>query len=521
MRLSPLLRKFIRPQLLIQSVGMGALAGVCAIIFAWALSSALAEVFLGNQNLEQFQSLLWVALLFAFTRMIFTSMQSHFATKLSSTAKSDIRNHLLQQEPINPTPLLRGVEALESWYSQYLPQVFLAIIIPLLILILTFWLDPLSGLVFLLSAPLLPIFLALIGLGARAKQQRQWKLLLQQGNLYQETLLGLKTLKLFGKSRDWGIHLAESAETLREATLGVLRIAFLSALVLELVGTIGTAILAVELGIRLLHNGIDYQRAIFLLLLAPEFYLPLRLLGLRAHAAMEGDAFAQTLVASTSSVPDVVPASALHTHSTSILEIQNLSARWPEQATPVFQNLNLTLAPGEFLGIAGPSGCGKSTLFACILGQLPPETGTIHYQQGIHILWIPQNPRIYHRSIRDNILQTPESSAARDSDLWLALEKVGLSEFIRNLPHGLNTSAAEGGARLSGGQLRRLALARAFLEPCDLILMDEPDAHLDQESLVLLEDLVCSMDSVARIVISHREQTLAKAHSCFRMEVPC
>lgn len=501
---------------------MGALAGVCAIIFAWALSSALAEVFLGNQNLEQFQSLLWVALLFAFARMLLTTLQSHFATKLACAAKSDIRNHLLQQEPLNPTPLLRGVEALESWYSQYLPQVFLAIIIPLLILILTFWLDPLSGLVFLLSAPLLPIFLALIGLGARAKQQRQWKLLLQQGNLYQETLLGLKTLKLFGKSKDWGIHLAKSAETLREATLSVLRIAFLSALVLELVGTIGTAILAVELGIRLLHGGIDYQRALFLLLLAPEFYLPLRLLGLRAHAAMEGDAFAQTLQ-STHSVVNTVSdqASISHSHTASILEIQNLSARWPEQTTPVFYNLNLSLAPGEFLGIAGPSGCGKSTLFACILGQLPAETGTIHYQQGIHILWIPQNPRIYHRSIRDNILQTPEASTARDSDLWLALEKVGLSEFIRNLPHGLDTSAAEGGARLSGGQLRRLTLARAFLEPCDLILMDEPDAHLDQESLALLEDLVCSMDSVARMVISHRKQTLAKAHSCFRMEAPC
>lgn len=521
MRLSPLLIKFIRPRFLIWCVSSGVLAGVFAIFFSWALSSALAEMFIGHQNLFPFKALLGGALFFALARMLLSTLQAHFATKLARVAKSDIRNHLLQQESLNPTPLLRGVEALESWYSQYLPQVFLAIIIPLMILILTFWLDPLSGLVFLLSAPLLPIFLALIGLGARAKQQRQWKLLLQQGNLYQETLLGLKTLKLFGKSKDWGIHLAESAETLREATLGVLRIAFLSALVLELVGTIGTAILAVELGIRLLHGGIDYQRALFLLLLAPEFYLPLRLLGLRAHAAMEGDAFAQTLVASTSSVPDAVPASVSLTHSHSLLEIRNLSARWPEQARPVFQNLDMTLAPGEFLGIAGPSGCGKSTLFACILGQLPAETGAIHFKQGIRILWIPQSPRIYHRSIRDNILQSPEASHSRDSDIWLALEKVGLLEFIRNLPLGLDTSAAEGGARLSGGQLRRLALARAFLEPCDLILMDEPDAHLDQDSLVLLEDLVCSMNSVARIVISHREQTLAKAHSCFRMEVPC
>lgn len=519
MQLSPLLRKFIRPHLLFLSVSSGVLAGVFAILFSWALSSALTEVFVGHQNLQQFKVLLWGALFFAFVRMLLSSLQSHFSTNLARVAKSDIRNHLLQQESLNPTPLLRGVEALEPWYSQYVPQVFLAIICPLIILGLTFWLDPLSGLVFLLSAPLLPIFLALIGLGARAKQQRQWKLLLQQGNLYQETLLGLKTLKLFGKSKDWGIHLAESAETLREATLGVLRIAFLSALVLELVGTIGTAILAVELGLRLLHGGMDYQRALFLLLLAPEFYLPLRLLGLRAHAAMEGDAFAQTILAS--SKPAQGSNMLSHAHSPSLLEIRNLSARWPEQSRPVFQNLNMTLAPGEFLGIAGPSGCGKSTLFACILGHLPIETGTIQFKQGIRILWIPQSPRIYHRSIRDNILQIPEASSSRDSEIWFALEKVGLSEFIRNLPLGLDTSAAEGGARLSGGQLRRLALARTFLEPCDLILMDEPDAHLDPNSLVLLEDLVCSLDSVARIVISHREQTLAKAHSCFRMEAPC
>lgn len=519
MRLRPPLTNYIPRPLLVGTVLWGALAGICAVPMAWQLSKGLHGVFLAGQNRSFLgKALLWL-ILFALLRALFSALQGQWASKLSSRAKSKIRQVLLTSHQLEPLPLLRGVEALDAWYSQYLPQLFLAVLVPLLILCAVFWADPLSAAILFLSAPLLPLFLGLIGMSARAKQRNQWKLLLQQGVLYQETLLGLKTLKLFDRHKDWGSQLAHSASVLREATLAVLRIAFLSALVLELVGTLGTAIIAVEVGLRLLHGAMDYQRALFVLLLAPEFYLPLRLLGLRAHAAMEGDTAAQTLLAPGT---PIIPAPIRTAPQTSaILQVTNCSARWPTQLQPAFTSLSFALQPGEFLGIEGPSGCGKSTLLQVILGLLPPEQGFIHQKPGLRILWVPQHPRIYHRSLRDNLLQIPESDSSRDPELLRALERVGLGGFVRNLPQGLDTSAAEGGMRLSGGQARRLALARAFLDPCDLILFDEPDAHLDQESMVVLEDLVCHLDHIARIVISHRPQTLQKAHRILHMGLPC
>jgi len=535
MRLNPQLRSFAEPALLRASALAGILVSACAIGIAWQLSRILYGVFLGGWSVREMPFHLALLLGFAALRSVLGSLQGYWSGLLAAQAKSQIRSQLLAS-PIcdRQTQFVRGVDALDAWYTQYLPQIFIAMGAPLLIFAVACYIDPWSSLIFLITAPLLPLFLALIGMTAKRKQETQWKLLAKQGQFYLETLLGLKTLRQFGISLAWGNRLAQSAAVLRTATLEVLRLAFLSAFVLEMVGTIGTALIAVELGLRLLHGAIGYQQSLFILLLAPEFYLPLRQLGLRTHAAMEGEAAAAVLFPQSTdnvarniqvhAIPDSIsyPCHNLtckisSPDTLSTISIRNIQARWPSQTQPVLQNLSLNILPGEHVALVGTSGCGKSSLFACILGILPLEAGTIERKAEICVAWVAQQPRLFQRSLRDNILLTPHATALRDPELWSALERVGLSEFVRNLPQGLDTLAGENGTRLSGGQSRRLALARGLVQKADLLLLDEPDAHMDETSLAAFEDVVMSLEA-ACLIITHRPQTLERVHRVVRMQ---
>jgi len=548
MKIHPRLRAAAPRFLLGLTVASGSVAGLAGIGIAWFFSQMLAGVFLRRWGLED----LWVPLAAFFAcvlgRVLAASAQGYAAGRLAAQSKTTLRKQVLDSllttstpQAQVPTRWLRGIDSLESWYALYLPQVFIAMIVPTGILLIAFRIDVLSGLVFLLTAPLLPIFLALIGMTAQQKSRQQWKLLAQQGNLYLETLLGLRTLRQFGRSRDWGLKIASSAETLRQATLSVLRLAFLSSFVLEMVGTLGTAIIAVEIGLRLLHGHMEYQPALFVLVLAPEFYLPLRQLGLRAHAAMEGDAVAQVLF--PQSVDNVVcniqavTNPPFHTNSAGLspqhtynqqplstnaaanltLSVTDLKARWPGQLTWVLHNINFQIHTGEFLAIAGSSGSGKSTLLACIRRELTPEQGSVYTSPQLRTTWVPQHPRLFHRSLRDNLWMQPGASHQSDNLLWSALEKVGLADMVRQESQGLDTLAGEGGLRLSGGEQRRLCLARALVQPCDLVLLDEPDAHLDSHALTHLEDVLHKLTST-RLVVSHRAQTLAQADQVLFMQ---
>jgi ATP-binding cassette subfamily C protein CydD len=516
--------------LLAYSVGFGFLAGACAIGICWQVATALNLIVHGHATATSLLPGLGIAIAFATARAGFSALQARYSVQISAQAKSQLRTTFFPQSapgiPFASSLSLwhRGIEALDPWYALYLPQKFLAGLVPLLILGFAFWADWLSGIVFLVTAPLLPVFLILIGMTARDKSKKQWKLLAQQGNLYLETLLGLRTLKLFGRSQHWKTTLLESAETLRHATLTVLRLAFLSAFVLEMVGTLGTAIVAVEIGLRLLRGGLEFREAFFVLLLAPEFYFPLRQLGLRTHAAMEGESVAQKLFqvpVSSDSQPANDPS--LPMTPSSLLELDSASARYPGQSKDAFSAMSLKVNPTDCIAITGPSGCGKSSLMATLLGQLDLREGTLARRPNLRLLWIPQHPRVYHRSLRANLWNLPqvEPTLAGDHILFGALEKVGLDLFVRNLPLGLDTLAGEGGTRLSGGQIRRLALARAFIQPVDIVLLDEPDAHLDQASLDVLDLSIQALATTsACIFVTHRDASLALANQVIRMESP-
>lgn len=522
---------FLNRMQLRYAVVFGVFAALCGVWVLWQLSVAISGLFEGSLTLHAFGGVLVWVVPFVILRALFGALQSHFAMAMAKNAKTKLRLHIMEsmQQHISTTPVglqithwVKGVESLDAWFGQFVPQVFLTMIIPTILLVISFSIDWLTGLVFLISAPLLPLFLALIGMTAKKKTQEQWKLLAQQGNLYLETLQGLKTLKLFGRSQDWGLQIMESARVLRDATLTVLRLAFLSAFVLEMVGTIGTAIIAVEIGLRLLYGQMEYQPALFLLMLAPEFYLPLRTLGLRAHAAMEGGAAAEVLFkeypVTNSGLTNKIEV-ARSANLPGLIECENIFVQWAPSAPMILSDVSWTFPMQGKIGVAGASGAGKSTLIALLTGRLKATQGLLQIHENVNMYYVPQAAQVFQRTLRDNLHLTPNAANEFDEVLWGALKRVALYEFVEQLPQKLDTLAGENGARLSGGQQRRLVLARAFVQLAlgnknqhSLLILDEPEAHLDEASVLAIEKSIFDGPESA-LIVSHRPDTLNQCDS--------
>jgi len=393
------------------------------------------------------------------------------------------------------TTALGGVESLEEWYSRFLPQLVLAAFIPITILLFVFPRDLLSGLVLLITAPLLPLFMYLIGQASERLTTRRWAALGRLGGFFLDTLQGLTSLKLAGRSRYWSGRLAEANESYRSSTMNVLRVTFLSALVLELLATLSTAVVAVEIGLRLLNGTLEYQAALMILLLAPEFYLPLRQLGLRFHASRNGLSAAVRILDILSIQPTQTPGKSTRIKTSAPIRFDSVSIHYPERERPALSEISFVISPGERVALTGPSGSGKTTVFNLLLGFLHPSAGSILID-GINlsdlsldawrefIAWVPQRPYLFNASLAENLkLGNPE---AGESVLIEACQRAGLDELLVSLPKGLDTPIGEGGMRLSGGQAQRLALARAFLKPAELYLLDEAAAGLDPEAALEL-----------------------------------
>ena len=426
------------------------------------------------------------------------------ASRIKSSLRLELFDHLFRLGPISirdertaglTTTSLAGVESLEEWYSRFLPQLILAALIPTAILLFVFPHDLLSGLILLITAPLLPLFMNLVGRASERLTTRRWAALGRLGRFFLDTLQGLTSLKLAGRSRYWEGRLVEANERYRSATMSVLRVTFLSALALELLATLSTAVVAVEIGLRLLNGSLAYQPALMILLLAPEFYLPLRQLGLRFHASRTGLSAAARILDILSIQPQKSPGSSTGIKAATPISFESVSVLYPQRARPALADISFTIAPGERVALTGPSGAGKSTLFDLLLGFLPPSAGRI-LVDGVdlselspeawrnHIAWVPQRPYLFNASLGENLrLGDPKASSA---DLKQACQRAGLEEMLASLPEGLDTSIGEGGLRLSGGQAQRLALARAFLKPADVFLLDEAAAGLDPEAALEL-----------------------------------
>ncbi|NTU92041.1 MAG: thiol reductant ABC exporter subunit CydD [Chlorobiaceae bacterium] len=421
--------------------------------------------------------------------------------------------------------MLKGVEALDAWYSQYIPQLFLAAVTPVVILVAVFPSDWIAGAIMLGTAPLIPVFMILIGRSASAATERQWTTMSRMSGYFLDMLQGLSTLKLFAQEKVRRDGIEDASENFRRSTMQVLKIAFLSSLTLELVGTIGTAIVAVSIGLRLVAGAIPFRPAMFTLLLIPDFYLTLRQLGTRFHAGMEGVSASREIHEILDREPDLTKSGTRDLSAgevaTTGLTASKITYAFPGSARPAIDVVTLTIRPGTKTAITGPSGSGKSTLLNLLLRFIEPESGTITlgstpvsdyslaswYRQ---ISWVPQHPFLFNASIRENLLMA--KPGASDTEIENALSQAGLLDMVLSLPARLDTVIGEQGARLSGGEAQRLALARAFLKNAPILLMDEPTSHTDPilESL-LRKAMEKLLEGRTTIMIAHRLESIRNA----------
>lgn len=431
------------------------------------------------------------------------------------------------------TAAVSGVDALEGTFARYLPQVLLAVVVPVAVLALVASIDLLAAGVMLLTLPLVPVFMWLVGRYTERRARERWQALALLSSHFLDVVRGLPTLRAFGRAKAQTARIEEVGEEYRRATMGTLRIAFLSGSILELAATLGIALVAVVVGVRLAEGGIGFEPALTILLLAPELYLPLRNLGAQWHASADGTAVAERMLDLIDAEPHPDQTSRGVLRSTPDLgtvpiRLAGVSYRYPSREVDVLQRVDVELRPGETVALTGPSGGGKSTLLALLLRFVEPTSGRVHVgdddlrdldpaEWRRHLAYVPQSPTLFRGSVADNIrLGEPSASAAR---VRAAAELAGADELVSRLSDGYDTLVGDGGRALSTGQRRRIALARAFLRDAPLVLLDEPTADLDSDSATIVADAIERIRPGRTVLlVAHRPELAARADRVVRLE---
>ncbi len=525
---------------------LGIISGVLVAVFVILQSKLIAtivnSVFLAKGSLNTVAKIIFLFFAVSLLKSISISAQKYFSAKATETIKTKLRTSLVNKIfRIGPTftsdnlsgevnnTITEGVDKLDAYFRSYLPQVFLSAIVPILILIFVFPIDWISGFVFLLTAPVIPFFMVLIGEKASSLSKKQWKTLSFLSSHFFDVIQGLTTLKLFGQSKNQIKRISEISDEFRKTTLGVLKIAFLSALVLELLSTISIAIISVEIGLRLLYGKMEFVNAFFVLLLAPEFYLPLRVLGSSFHAGIDGVTASKSIFKildkeETENLP--LDKNKFEKRKFTI-ELKNVSFKY-ESDNYALKKINLNIKSGEKIALVGKSGAGKTTLVNLIMKFIEPTDGEI-FVNGIrynsisreswleNIAFLSQNPYLFNSSIKENIKLG--NSDATDSDIKAAAEFAGIDRFIESLPKGYETIISENATSLSGGEAQRIALARAILKDAPILILDEPTANLDPEVEEEIENRINEFaQNKTVIIIAHRLNTIRRANKIIVMQ---
>ncbi|WP_395295068.1 thiol reductant ABC exporter subunit CydD [Kitasatospora hibisci] len=432
----------------------------------------------------------------------------------------------------------RGVDALDDYFARYLPQLALAVVVPVVVLLRILGADLASAAIIAGTLPLIPLFMVLIGMATQSRMDRQWATLSRLSHHFLDVVAGLPTLKVFNRARAQAATVARITADYRRATLRTLRIAFISSFALELLSTLSVALVAVSIGFRLVDGTLDLETGLLILILAPEVYFPIRQVGALYHSSVEGLTAAdelfrvlETPLPEAGTVPAPDPAGAT-------VEAVGLTVAFPGRAAPALAGAGLTLRPGEAVALTGPSGAGKSTLLGVLLGLTAPDAGTVRITAAdgrtydlaelepdgwrSRIAWVPQHPHLFAGTVADNVrLYRPD---AGEAELRAALRAAHALDFVQGLPQGPETVLGEDGAGLSAGQRQRLALARVLLaDDRPLVLLDEPTANLDGESeaaVVAAVRALAADPGRTVLLVAHRPALLAVADRQVRLEAP-
>ena len=527
---------------LVLAVAIGGTTALLLIAQAWLIARIVAGAFLDHQTLGSLRGALLALLAVVAGRSVLAWSAERTAHRASASAKSELRRAAAEKvAALGPTTLegsepgristllTTGIEALDGYFARYLPQLFLAVIVPIAVIAVVAGADWVSAVLIAVSLPLIPIFMALVGATTRDRTLARMRSLQKLAGHFLDVVAGLPTLKVFGRAKAQARAIADVTDRYRATTLATLRLTFLSSLVLELLATVSVALVAVTVGLRLLDGDMSFRDALFVLVLAPEAYLPLRALGANYHASADGMQAAQDVFTLLEKPAGSPTGGATKAADTSI-RVCGLKVTYPGRRVPALHGAELVVAPGETVAVTGPSGCGKSTLLSVVLGLRAPDAGSVslggvalagldlHDWRG-HIGWVPQRPHLFARSVAENVrLGRPD---ATDAAVAAALEAAGLTEVVRRLPQGADTLLGEGGAGLSAGERQRVSLARAFVRDAPLLLLDEPTASLDGETeaevLAAVRRLVIGRTAV---IVAHRPALAALADRVVELPAP-
>ncbi|MEU5045755.1 thiol reductant ABC exporter subunit CydD [Streptomyces griseorubiginosus] len=525
---------------LVAVVGLGGLGALLVVAQAMLIAEIVVGAFQHDLPVPGLRTPLLLLAAVAVGRGLVSWLTELAAHRASAAVKSELRGRLLERATaLGPEWLsgqrtgslvalaTRGVDALDDYFSRYLPQLGLAVVVPVAVLARIVTEDWVSAAIIVGTLPLIPVFMVLIGWATQSRMDRQWRLLSRLSGHFLDVVAGLPTLKVFGRAKAQAESIRRITGEYRQATMRTLRIAFISSFALELLSTLSVALVAVTIGMRLVHGEMHLYDGLVILILAPEAYLPLRQVGTQYHAAAEGLAAAEEIF---EVLETPAPATGTAPVPVGALTFERVTVRYPGRSGDAVTDVSFEIAPGETVALVGPSGAGKSTLLNVLLGFVRPAEGRVRIGEAdlaevdlaewrSRIAWVPQRPQLFAGTIAENVrLARPD---ADDTAVRQALADAGAREFVDALPLGADTVLGEDGAGLSAGQRQRLALARAFLADRPVLLLDEPTAALDGATEA---EVVAAVRRLAAgrtvLLVVHRPALLGVADRVVRLAEP-
>lgn len=523
--------------ILIQFIIAAFLMGVAVVGQSFGIVLTVDRIFLKEQPFEAVIPLLLVVLGMLLLRVAVTYWNGRLGTTLSAHMKQALREALVAkytgrsvemmlqgQAGQKVSVLLDAVDEMDSYYSQYLPKVVQTTIVPLMVLIAAFSYDWITGLVMMITAPFIPLFYIIIGIMTQKRADAQLEKMTAFSGTFLDTLQGLTTLKLFGRAKRQRDVIEKSSLDFRDATLTVLKLAFLSSLMLEFISMLSMGMIALEVSLRLiLFQSITFIPAFLMLVLAPEYYLALKEMGAAFHTGRGSVAAAKQIAAELTADdrPVAFGQSELAMNRPPRIVLDEVDFTYQEGRFAL-QDVTLAIEPYQKVALIGRSGAGKSTVLQLIAGLADPKEGRIlldgiERSQVAEASWfrqlsyISQHPYLYAGTLAENIA-IGELRQATPEEIFEAAQAAGLEELIATLPEGIDTVIGEGGRGLSGGEKQRVALARAFLKRPNVIVFDEPTTGLDVKTERLLQQAIEQLGQAATVItVAHRLHTIERS----------